>query len=116
MKKSKNLKLIKKEDFGNSEYIKYLNETHTIEHHFTLKQKDGFVIKGQIIKIENETNSGPTYSVWTLKGSTIPFHSYNFHSYDHLIDFYSTWADDIKNDTLITKAKNFPWDKSVNID
>jgi len=105
MKKSKNLKLIKKSDFGKSEYIKYLNETQTTLHYFTLKQKNGFVIKAKIIKRENEINCGPTYSVWTLKGSTIPFHSYNFRSYEDLIDMYSTWADDIKNDTLMGQTR-----------
>lgn len=100
MKKSKNLKLIKKEDFGHVEYCTIGQETITTLHHFTLKQKDGFVLNAKITQIL--TDCGKLYyNVWSLKGSDFPYRSTYFKTYNELIEMYSIWADDIKNDTLM---------------
>ena len=100
MEKSKNLKLIKKEDFGHSEYCSIGQETLTTQHYFTLEQKDGYILDAKIVKIL--TDCGKTYyKVWSLGNSTMPYDATTFKTYDELINMYSRWADDIKNDTLV---------------
>jgi hypothetical protein len=99
----KNLKLIKKQDFGQTEYSSIGQETLTTQHYFTLEQKDGYILDAKIVKVV--TDCGKTYyKVWSLKNSTMPFDYTTFKNYDDLIDMYSRWADDIKNSTLITQA------------
>jgi hypothetical protein len=104
MEKSKNLKLIKKEDFGNSQYFEFARETQITQHYFTLEQKDGYVLKAKIYKVV--TDQGNTYyRVWSLKGSSFPYDANNFKTYDELIEMYSIWADDIENDTLMGQTR-----------
>jgi hypothetical protein len=103
MEKSKNLKLIKKEDFGHTEYCPIGQETLTTQHYFTLKQKDGYVLNAKITQIL--TDCGKIYyKVWSLKGSDFPYTSTYFKTYVELLEMYSTWADDIKNDTLMGRT------------
>jgi len=100
MEKSKNLKLVKKEDFGHSEYFEFSQQTLITQHYFTLEEKGGYILKAKIYKVVDR-KGGTHYRVWTLKGSSMPYDVNNFKTYDELISMYSRWADDIKNDTLV---------------
>jgi len=58
------------------------------------------VLNAKITKIVTDCRK-TYYKVWALKGSDFPYTSTYFKTYDELIDMYSTWANDIKNNTLM---------------
>jgi len=53
----KNLKLIKKQDFGQTEYSSIGQETLTTQHYFTLEQKDGYILDAKIVKVVTDLSS-----------------------------------------------------------